>query len=181
MVQKLGRGKTREGWVVHQFYIHTVDGSEILHHLGCLKPCKYRDVYHILPYQLVNAGFQPSTPLETFFFQVIWSHQTRRKHNNFKHHRIHEKMACLPTWVIPYHKKSTIYKMQANIQVPWILWPMGTKHRSKYVWRNHSTLYPLVALAPGDSEFLLANCSDYNHGNLRVPPVCHPPQEIRPY
>ncbi len=122
MVQKLGRGKTREGWVVHQFYIHTVDGSEILHHLGCLKPCKYRDVYHILPYQLVNAGFQPSTPLETFFFQVIWSHQTRRKHNNFKHHRIHEKMACLPTWVIPYHKKSTIYKMQANIQVPWILW-----------------------------------------------------------
>ena len=27
-------------------YSHTVDGSEILHHLGCIRLCKW-DIYHI--------------------------------------------------------------------------------------------------------------------------------------
>ena len=47
--------------MVHQFYIYTVDGrnpappgmSKTLLILGMFT--------HILPYQLVNAGFQPST------------------------------------------------------------------------------------------------------------------------
>jgi len=38
---------------------HTVDGSEFLHHLGCIKP--YMNTGISTAYQLVNAGFQPST------------------------------------------------------------------------------------------------------------------------
>ena len=40
--------------------------EEILHHQGCIEPCKSCGIYMYLPYQLVIAGFLPSVSLHLF-------------------------------------------------------------------------------------------------------------------
>jgi len=48
--------------------------EEILHHLGCTKPCKYLDIYIYLPYQLVQDFFhQPYVYVVTCTYYKRWT------------------------------------------------------------------------------------------------------------
>ena len=84
-------------------------------------------------------------------------------------------MVYLPTCLVIFSGKCRYKKMNHT----WMLWDtvdLCVDPIMNQTWTVSN------ASNPGFNwKFMLQNMGWKAHGNLRVPPLCHPPQEIRPY
>ena len=157
--------------------------EEILHHLGCIKPCKVNNVIFTM---LTGAGFLPSTvlliPLRDF-----------------------ENANCLPPPSLHLAKDWKVLATSRKVRTCFQAFCSKRENAIRYSWllqvqknpfmKNRKTLFRHFAPSKrkklnqkGESNlnrllsFGTTVFDSINHGNLRGPPQCHtPPRNSRPY